>query len=157
MRDATINVLLEIGIPAGLKGFTYICEAMELFDTEPYYKDGKICSLYADIGKRYNTTAARVERAIRHAFEIALQRGDAEKIESYLGASDRKNSNLLRTLYIRLTQKKQQEQEEEEILKCETSETTLKDQLYKEIMDEISKEVEQLILQTMQKKMKKQG
>lgn len=44
MRDKTIDVLLQMGVPASIKGFTYICDAIELFDTDPYYPDGKICS-----------------------------------------------------------------------------------------------------------------
>lgn len=42
MRDKTIDVLLQMGVPASIKGFTYICDAIELFDTDPYYPDGKI-------------------------------------------------------------------------------------------------------------------
>ena len=42
MKQNTVNILLELGVPAGIKGFTYICDAMELFDTDPYYADGKI-------------------------------------------------------------------------------------------------------------------
>ena len=37
MRDKTIDVLLQMGVPASIKGFTYICDAIELFDTDPYY------------------------------------------------------------------------------------------------------------------------
>ena len=42
MKQNTVNILLELGVPAGIKGFTYICDAMELFDTDPYYA----CLLY---------------------------------------------------------------------------------------------------------------
>lgn len=41
MRDKTIDVLLQMGVPASIKGFTYICDAIELFDTDPYYPDEK--------------------------------------------------------------------------------------------------------------------
>ena len=75
MRDKTIDVLLQMGVPASIKGFTYICDAIELFDTDPYYPDGKICSLYFEIARLHETTASRVERAIRHAFEVALTKG----------------------------------------------------------------------------------
>lgn len=51
MRDKTIDVLLQMGVPASIKGFTYICDAIELFDTDPYYPDGKICSLYFEIAR----------------------------------------------------------------------------------------------------------
>lgn len=52
MRNDIVDILLEIGIPAGVKGFTYIYDALELFDTDTYYSNGKICSLYADIAKK---------------------------------------------------------------------------------------------------------
>ena len=42
MKDYVIDVLMNIGVPAGIKGFTYICDAIELFNTDPYYSDGKI-------------------------------------------------------------------------------------------------------------------
>ena len=72
MKDYVIDVLMNIGVPAGIKGFTYICDAIELFNTDPYYPDGKISALYIDIAKKYHTTPSRVERSIRHAFDIAL-------------------------------------------------------------------------------------
>lgn len=46
MKDYVIDVLMNIGVPAGIKGFTYICDAIELFNTDPYYPDGKISALY---------------------------------------------------------------------------------------------------------------
>ena len=36
MRDKVIDVLLDVGVPAGVKGFSYICDAIEIFDTDPY-------------------------------------------------------------------------------------------------------------------------
>lgn len=60
MKDYVIDVLMNIGVPAGIKGFTYICDAIELFNTDPYYPDGKISALYIDIAKKYHTTPSRV-------------------------------------------------------------------------------------------------
>ena len=54
MKDYVIDVLMNIGVPAGIKGFTYICDAIELFNTDPYYPDGKISALYIDIAKKYH-------------------------------------------------------------------------------------------------------
>lgn len=51
MKDYVIDVLMNIGVPAGIKGFTYICDAIELFNTDPYYPDGKISALYLRIGQ----------------------------------------------------------------------------------------------------------
>ena len=100
MKDYVIDVLMNIGVPAGIKGFTYICDAIELFNTDPYYPDGKISALYIDIAKKYHTTPSRVERSIRHAFDIALTKGDPDMVSRYLDLTNRQNSTLLRTLYL---------------------------------------------------------
>ena len=99
MKDYVIDALISIGIPAGIKGFSYICDAMELFSTDPYYPDGKISVLYIDIAKKYHTTPSRVERSIRHAFDIALTKGDPDMVAHYLDLTNRQNSTQLRTLY----------------------------------------------------------
>lgn len=105
IRNETMNVLLRIGMPARIKGTTYICDAVELFDTDPYYPEGKICSLYSKIASIHGTTATSVERAIRHAFETTLEKGDPEILNQYLDTTNTQNSNLLRTLYFRIKQK----------------------------------------------------
>lgn len=89
MKDYVIDVLMNIGVPAGIKGFTYICDAIELFNTDPYYPDGKISALYIDIAKKYHTTPSRVERSIRHAFDIALTKGDPDMVSRYLDLTNR--------------------------------------------------------------------
>lgn len=105
IRNETMNVLLRMGMPARIKGTTYICDAVELFDTDPYYPEGKICSLYSKIASIHGTTATSVERAIRHAFETTLEKGDPEILNQYLDTTNTQNSNLLRTLYFRIKQK----------------------------------------------------
>lgn len=99
-----MNVLLKMGMPARIKGLTYICDAVELFDTDPYYPDGKICSLYSEIAGKHSTSSTSVERAIRHAFETTLAKGEPEVLEHYLDMTNQQNSNLLRTLYFRIKQ-----------------------------------------------------
>jgi two-component system response regulator (stage 0 sporulation protein A) len=126
-----MDVLLKLGMPAGLKGITYICDAIELFDKDPYYNDGKICSLYGEIAKKHNTTASGVERAIRHAFEKALDNGDEEDINYYLDETNTTNSNLLHTLYFRMQQTMKKEPEEQNCLET----CAMKEQIYQEIMD----------------------
>lgn len=84
MRDKVIDVLLDVGVPAGVKGFSYICDAIEIFDTDPYYADGKMSALYIDIAKKNDTTSSRVERAIRHAFETAIMKGNQDMVNKYL-------------------------------------------------------------------------
>lgn len=110
MRDEVIDVLLKIGIPAGMRGFTYICDAMEMFDKDPYYENGKICILYYEIAKKHDSTQARVERAIRHAFETATTKGNLDMVEKYLTLTNTQNSNLLKTLYIRIKQEQRKNQ-----------------------------------------------
>lgn len=104
IRNVTMDVLLKMRMPAHIKGTTYICDAIELFDTDPYYPEGKICSLYSAIAARHNTTATSVERAIRHAFETTLTKGDLKVLERYLDLTNTQNSNLLRTLYFHIKQ-----------------------------------------------------
>lgn len=45
MRDEIVEILLHAGIPAGVKGFTYIHDALDLLDTDPYYITGKVSAL----------------------------------------------------------------------------------------------------------------
>lgn len=66
MKDYVIDVLMNIGVPAGIKGFTYICDAIELFNTDPYYPDGKISALYIDIAKKYHTTHNTIKSRAFH-------------------------------------------------------------------------------------------
>lgn len=139
MRETTMDVLLRMGMPASVKGFTYICDALELFDTDPYYPDGKICSLYADIAKRNNTTASRVERAIRHAFETALAKGNQEILGKYLDTANTQNSNLLRSLYFRL---KLENRRAARKTQCSSEASAIKKQIYQEAMEIFHDELE---------------
>lgn len=84
--DASItNIIHEIGVPAHIKGYMYLREAIAMV-----YHDidllGSITKvLYPDIAKKYKTTSSRVERAIRHAIEVAWSRGNIESISSLFG------------------------------------------------------------------------
>lgn len=140
MRDDTMDVLLRIGIPASAKGLTYICDAIELFDTDPYYPDGKICSLYNDIAHRHDTTASRVERAIRFAFETALTRGDKELLEQYIDVANSQNSNLLRSLYFRLKRERKKR-----CNTCNKENCIVKEQIYQEAMASFYKDFERMM------------
>lgn len=142
MKNEIIDVLLRIGVPANVKGFTYICDAIELFNTDPYYPDGKICSLYYEIALIHDTTPSRVERAIRHAFETALTKGNKEMVARYLDTVNTQNSNLLKTLYFRM---KQEERKKEQYSACNSSNCAIKEQIYKEAMSMFTVEIEQLL------------
>ena len=79
------QMLHEIGIPAHIKGYQYLRDAiiMSVRDTEMLSSVTKI--LYPTIAKTHKTTPSRVERAIRHAIEVAWDRGDIETLQNYFG------------------------------------------------------------------------
>lgn len=103
MKKKAIDALLEMGMPADIKGFTYIVDAMCLFENVEY-RTGKTTTLYYEIGKKNNTTASRVERAIRHAFGVVLAKCELEVVSKYLTMQNTTNGNLLHVLYLRLMQ-----------------------------------------------------
>lgn len=84
--DNSITAIIhEIGIPAHIKGYMYLREAITMV-----YNNAELIGcvtkiLYPDIAKKYNTTASRVERAIRHSIEVAWSRGNMEAISSIFG------------------------------------------------------------------------
>lgn len=79
------NIIHEIGVPAHIKGYQYLREAimMSVDDIEMLNSITKI--LYPTIAKRYQTTPSRVERAIRHAIEVAWSRGKMDTIDELFG------------------------------------------------------------------------
>ncbi len=79
------NIIHEIGVPAHIKGYQYLREAiiMTVKDMEAINAITKI--LYPTVAKKYKTTSSRVERAIRHAIEVAWDRGDVEILQSFFG------------------------------------------------------------------------
>lgn len=84
--DSTITAIIkEIGVPAHIKGYSYLREAIQMVfeDIELLGSVTKI--LYPEIAKKFNTTPSRVERAIRHAIEVAWNRGNYESISSMFG------------------------------------------------------------------------
>ncbi len=103
MKNRAINALIEMGMPADLKGFKYIVDMMVLYQDEDERFAGVI-SNYITIAQKRKTTASKVERAIRHAFSIVLTKGDLKAVEKYLSLQQTTNGNLLHVLYIRLTQ-----------------------------------------------------
>src|SRR5699024_4357864 len=79
------SIMNDIGVPAHIKGYMYLREAITMVynDIELLGSITKI--LYPDIAKRYSTTASRVERAIRHAIEVAWNRGNIDSITELFG------------------------------------------------------------------------
>ena len=85
LENRVTNMLHEIGIPAHIKGYQYLRDAivMSVNDMEMLNSITKI--LYPTIAKKYQTTSSRVERAIRHAIEVAWSRGKMDTIDEMFG------------------------------------------------------------------------
>ncbi|MGD8191529.1 sporulation transcription factor Spo0A [Brevibacillus ginsengisoli] len=84
--DASItNIIHEIGVPAHIKGYLYLREAITMVYNDVELLGSITKVLYPDIAKKFNTTASRVERAIRHAIEVAWSRGNLDSISSLFG------------------------------------------------------------------------
>ncbi len=83
-KDVT-DMIHEIGVPAHIKGYQYLREAimMSVDDVEMLGSITKV--LYPTIAKKYQTTPSRVERAIRHAIEVAWSRGRMETLDALFG------------------------------------------------------------------------
>jgi len=79
------NIIHEIGIPAHIKGYLYLREAIMMVTNRVELLGGITKELYPAIAGRYKTTPSRVERAIRHAIEVAWNRGNVEMINSLFG------------------------------------------------------------------------
>lgn len=85
LESKVTNIIHEIGVPAHIKGYQYLREEiiMSVNDIEMLNSITKI--LYPTIAKKYQTTASRVERAIRHAIEVAWSRGKMDTIDELFG------------------------------------------------------------------------
>lgn len=114
MEERTIAALIEMGIPANLKGFDYICDAMRIYAQDESYVTSKRIALYERIAKKRGTTSSRVKRCIRSAFEKAVVYGNLASLNKYMTASQKPtNGNLLACLYrkLKLMELKKREQE----------------------------------------------
>jgi two-component system response regulator (stage 0 sporulation protein A) len=81
--DASItSIIHEIGVPAHIKGYMYLREAISMVYNDIELLGSITKVLYPDIAKKFNTTASRVERAIRHAIEVAWSRGNIDSIST---------------------------------------------------------------------------
>lgn len=79
------NVIHEVGVPAHIKGYQYLREAIMMVVNNIDIINQITKQLYPDIAAKYHTTPSRVERAIRHAIEVAWGRGQAEAVENIFG------------------------------------------------------------------------
>ena len=79
------NVIHEVGVPAHIKGYQYLREAIMMVVNNIDVINQITKQLYPDIANKYGTTPSRVERAIRHAIEVAWGRGQQEVVENIFG------------------------------------------------------------------------
>lgn len=79
------EIIHQIGVPAHIKGYHYLRDAiiLSIRDSELINSVTKV--LYPTVAKKHSTTSSRVERAIRHAIEVAWDRGDVDVLNSYFG------------------------------------------------------------------------
>ena len=79
------DIIHEIGVPAHIKGYQYLREAIILTIKDMDMINAVTKALYPAVAKRFDTTSSRVERAIRHAIEVAWDRGDIETLQRFFG------------------------------------------------------------------------
>ena len=79
------EILHQIGVPAHIKGYHYLRDSIIMSIEQPEIINAVTKRLYPSVAKKYETTSSRVERAIRHAIEVAWDRGDVDVLNSYFG------------------------------------------------------------------------
>lgn len=79
------DILHQIGVPAHIKGYHYLRDSIIMSVKHPEIINAVTKELYPSVAKKYDTTSSRVERAIRHAIEVAWDRGDVDILNSYFG------------------------------------------------------------------------
>lgn len=137
MKRKVEDALIAMGIPAGLSGFDFIKEAVLILD-----RDGmkvKWVGVYAEIGEKRGKTVSQVERAIRHAFEVARSvRGDYDAVNHYIGFSNTNNASSICLLY--RTIKREMDKEQTKV-KNTDEQPVISEKRVKEIVRETIKEM----------------
>ena len=85
MEVLVTEIIHQIGVPAHIKGYHYLREAILLSVQDQEYINSVTKLLYPTVAKKFSTTSSRVERAIRHAIEVAWDRGDVDVLTNYFG------------------------------------------------------------------------
>ena len=85
LEGQVTSIIHEIGVPAHIKGYQYLREAILIAVADMDVINAVTKVLYPEVARRFDTTASRVERAIRHAIEVAWDRGDLETLQKYFG------------------------------------------------------------------------
>ena len=79
------NIIHEVGVPAHIKGYQYLRESIMMVIHDNDVINSITKELYPSVAKKHNTTSSRVERAIRHAIEVAWDRGDTDTLNAIFG------------------------------------------------------------------------
>ena len=85
IESQVTKIIHQIGVPAHIKGYQYLRTAILLTVKDSDIINSVTKVLYPSVAKKYQTTTSRVERAIRHAIEVAWDRGDVDTLNSYFG------------------------------------------------------------------------
>ena len=101
IEEKISEIFISIGVPPHIKGYSYLREGIKMTVESPYIINSVTKELYPSIAKRFNTSSSKVERAIRHAIEVAWNRGRIDAINAifgsriYLGAEKPTNSEFI--------------------------------------------------------------
>lgn len=85
LEEKITNIFITVGIPAHIKGYQFLREAIKMAIDNPDIINSITKKLYPSIAERFETSSSKVERAIRHAIEVAWNRGKIENINSLFG------------------------------------------------------------------------
>ncbi len=85
LEERISNIFITVGIPAHIKGYQFLREAIKMAINEPEIVNSITKKLYPSIAEKYSTSPSKVERAIRHAIEVAWNRGKIENINNVFG------------------------------------------------------------------------
>ena len=85
LETQVTKIIHQIGVPAHIKGYQYLRSAIIMTIRDPDIINSVTKVLYPSVAKLYSTTSSRVERAIRHAIEVAWDRGDLDVLNSFFG------------------------------------------------------------------------
>lgn len=85
MDEKISNIFITVGIPAHIKGYQYLRDAIKMTIDNPDIINSITKRLYPEVAEHFNTSPSKVERAIRHAIEVAWNRGKIENINSVFG------------------------------------------------------------------------
>ena len=85
LEELVTSIIHEVGVPAHIKGYQYVREAIMITVENLDVINSVTKVLYPEVAQKYHTTPSRVERAIRHAIEVAWDRGDLETLQKFFG------------------------------------------------------------------------